>query len=296
MTSHPRVILVLGMHRSGTSAVAGMLGDHGAVLPTDLMAPSPMNPKGFSESESISTLDDELMMSLGSSWHDWRPFAADPSTPEVEAFTRRAVDLVHEVFGDEDLVVLKDPRICRLVPFWHEVMRRAGREVLHLHVHRHPLEVAASLDRWAGYGTAYGELLWLRYVLDAEAATRGTCRTFVSYDQVLANPAAAARRVGMALELTWPRQDPAGESFVDTQLKRSAARDAEAASPWSMAALRVVEEWAAHGEIASQHGHLDELRAALDAGSQGFGRVVDQGREFDIRVRQLTRQREINES
>ena len=288
----PRVIFVLGMHRSGTSAVAGLLGDLGASLPKDPMPESPMNPKGFSESESISALDDELMNHLGSSWYDWRPFHADPRHPEVEEFVRRAVQLFHEAFGDEDLVVLKDPRISRLVPFWQEAMRRAGREPLYLHVHRPPLDVASSLETWAGYGTAYGELLWLRYVLDAEAATRGECRTFVSYEQVLQSPWTTADRVGERLEVTWPRQDRPTDPFVDSSLKRSVPGDAAAATPWSTAALEVVEEWAAHGENAMQHRQLDELRAALDTGSRGFGRVVDQGREFDIRVRQLTKQRE----
>ncbi len=287
-----RTILVLGMHRSGTSAVAGMLADHGASLPTDLMPAEPMNPKGFSESASISTLDDELMRSLGSSWFDWRPFAADPAVHDLDEHVRRAVDLVHVVFGDRELVVLKDPRICRLVPFWREVMRRAGRELLYLHVHRHPAEVTASLDRWAGYATAYGELLWLRYVLDAEAATRGCTRAFVGYEQVLESPGAVAQRLDGLFALGWSGAGTDQGSFVDTSLRRSQAAADEPPSPWCEAALEVVEEWSVHGENALQHRRLDALRAALDEATPGFARVVDQGRELDISLRRLAQGQE----
>lgn len=292
MTGRRQAILVLGMHRSGTSAVAGMLADYGASLPADLMAAQPMNPKGFAESESISRLDDELMRSLGSSWFDWRPFAADPAVREMDDDVARAVALERAAFGDQDLVVLKDPRICRLVPFWQEVMRRAEREVLYLHVHRDPSEVAASLDRWAGYGTAYGELLWLRYVLDAEAATRGTTRAFVGYDQVLRSPQTVARRLGQLFSLEWPTAVAEQGSFVEASLRRSHTSVDEPPSPWCEAALRVVEEWSVHGENALQHRQLDALRTALDEATPGFARVVDQGREFDIRLRRQAQEQE----
>ena len=86
-----RGILVLGMHRSGTSAVAGMLGDLGCRLPSDLMEASPMNPKGFSESTSISMLDDELMERLGSSWFDWRPLRIEEgSEPSRSSFPEQS--------------------------------------------------------------------------------------------------------------------------------------------------------------------------------------------------------------
>ncbi|MGH2482289.1 MAG: sulfotransferase family protein, partial [Ktedonobacteraceae bacterium] len=61
-------IIVLGMHRSGTSAVAGMLNALGMYLGSDLMAPAADNPKGFYEHNGITNLHDELLSSLGSSW------------------------------------------------------------------------------------------------------------------------------------------------------------------------------------------------------------------------------------
>ena len=287
-----RCILVLGMHRSGTSAVAGMLGDLGCRLPSDLMEASPMNPKGFSESTSISMLDDELMERLGSSWFDWRPLRIEKGSEPFEEFLPRAVDATTRAFADADLAVLKDPRISRLVPFWEEVLGRTGRDVSYVHVHRDPREVVASLDTWAGYDPAYGELLWLRYVLDAEAATRHRPRAFVSYANVLTDWAAEAGRLADTLHLTWPHpphQEDGRPAFVDGSLHRSVPASLESVSPWTREAAAVFETWAAHGEDHDQHPVLDQLRARLDEGSCGFAGVVDQGRAADIRARRLAK-------
>jgi hypothetical protein len=291
-TTTLRGILVLGMHRSGTSAVAGMLGDLGCRLPSDLMEASPMNPKGFSESTSISKLDDELMERLGSSWFDWRPLQIEEGSEPYQEFLPRAVDATTRAFGDADLAVLKDPRISRLVPFWEAVLGRTGRDVSYVHVHRDPREVVASLNTWAGYDPAYGELLWLRYVLDSEAATRHRPRAFVSYANVLADWAAEAERLADTLHLTWPHpahQGDDGPAFVDGSLHRSLPTPLESVSPWTREAAAVFENWAAHGEDHDQHPVLDELRARLDEGSPGFARVVDQGRAADIRARRLAK-------
>lgn len=299
MTNPLRGILVLGMHRSGTSAVAGMLGDLGCRLPSDLMEATPMNPKGFSESTSISMLDDELMGRLGSSWFDWRPLRIEPESEAYQEFLPRAVDATAQAFADEDFAVLKDPRISRLVPFWEAVLERTGREVFFVHVHRDPREVVASLDTWAGYDPAYGELLWLRYVLDAEAATRHRPRAFVSYANVLTDWSAEATRLADRLDLTWPHpahlDGDSADAFVDNSLQRSLPAAPESVSPWTREAMAVFESWAAHGEDVDQRPVLDHLRARLDEASTGFAGVVDQGRAADIRARRLAARSDLEE-
>ena len=251
-----------------------------------------MNPKGFSESTSISMLDDELMERLGSSWFDWRPLQIEEGSEPFQEFLPRAVAATTRAFGDADLAVLKDPRISRLVPFWEAVLGRTGRDVSYVHVHRDPREVVASLETWAGYDPAYGELLWLRYVLDSEAATRHRPRAFVSYANVLADWAAEAARLADTLHLTWPHpahQGDDGPAFVDGSLHRSVPAPLESVSPWTREAAAVFENWAAHGEDHDQHPVLDQLRARLDEGSSGFAGVVDQGRAADIRARRLAK-------
>lgn len=67
-------LVVLGMHRSGTSSVAGALAMLGAAAPRTLMAPGEDNPRGFWESQVLMGVNDRLLAAGGSNWRDWRRF------------------------------------------------------------------------------------------------------------------------------------------------------------------------------------------------------------------------------
>lgn len=284
-------VVVLGMHRSGTSALAGLLGDLGCALPKDPIAPAPMNPRGFSESTELTMLDDELLGALHSSWFDWTPLALDRSVA-IE-FSDRAQSSLESVFGDAPIFVLKDPRICRLVPFWVDVLNRADCDVRFVHLHRNPVEVTASLDRWAGYDLAYGELLWLRYVLDAESGTRGTTRAFASYESLLNDWRKFAIALAQRLEIQWPTSVEGLDSaalFVDPKLRRSLTDDQGlfAMTPWVRESFAILEKWSQHGEDPADYGTLETAKRLLDQATPGFYRVVQSGRESDIRMRRST--------
>jgi hypothetical protein len=91
------VILVLGMHRSGTSALTGTLAKLGASLPKDLMPANESNPRGYWESLGLVKLHDELLASAGSSWDDWRSFNSSwHGTPVAAAFRESARALFAE--------------------------------------------------------------------------------------------------------------------------------------------------------------------------------------------------------
>src|ERR1700686_2628559 len=90
-------LVVLGMHRSGTSALAGMLHHLGVALGERLMPASPDNPRGYWEHSEIVDADQRLMASLGWAWDDIRPLpagfereaAAQAATRELIAILRR---------------------------------------------------------------------------------------------------------------------------------------------------------------------------------------------------------------
>jgi hypothetical protein len=117
------VILVLGMHRSGTSAAAGFMVKLGGAQPKTLLPADDGNERGYFESQALMTFHDELLASAGSSWSDWRQFnPAWYQSPTATTFRKRAKQLFKEEFDGEPLAVLKDPRVCRFVPsgsrFW----------------------------------------------------------------------------------------------------------------------------------------------------------------------------------
>lgn len=73
-TAKPRTAyLVLGMHRSGTSAVTQLLALAGAQLPTNVMPGDEHNAKGYFEPWKIAIFNDERLRAAGSAWDD--PFA-----------------------------------------------------------------------------------------------------------------------------------------------------------------------------------------------------------------------------
>ncbi len=196
-------LVVLGMHRSGTSAMAGCLAHLGARRPRTEIAPTVNNPRGYCESEPVMVFNDRLLELMGSVWHDWRRL--DPGL--ISAATRRdlakdAAVLLAGEFGDADVIVLKDPRLCRLMPLWEEFLDLAGYEARYVLPVRHPLQSALSLRVRNAFSLETGRLLWLRHVLEAERRTRGQRRHILAAETLVAAPqatlAAIARELGLA--------------------------------------------------------------------------------------------------
>jgi len=223
--SRRRSLLVLGMHRSGTSAVAGVCAILGAAPPARLMPPHQQNPKGFWESVPLTAQNDAVLAELDSTWHDWR--ALDRTKIEQlqgGSLAERASALFDEEFGDATLSVFKDPRICRFAPFWFDILVSKGITPLAILPLRHPLETALSLRTRDGFSLNLGLLLWLRHVLDAEASTRLLPRSIVVWSTFLANWRSEVERIAAELEFSWPRDlDEAGpdiEEFLTPDLHR----------------------------------------------------------------------------
>ena len=64
----PRIIFVLGMHRSGTSLTTNVLSELGVSLSEDLMPATHENARGYFESQTISFLQDRILASFGLAW------------------------------------------------------------------------------------------------------------------------------------------------------------------------------------------------------------------------------------
>ena len=70
-------LLVVGMHRSGTSALTRVINLHGAFLGRELLPPAPENESGFWENRAIFALHERWLAELGRSWYDSRPLPPD---------------------------------------------------------------------------------------------------------------------------------------------------------------------------------------------------------------------------
>src|SRR5580658_495194 len=117
-----RAILVLGMHRSGTSALTRGLQALGVYLGNDFLSPKPDNPTGYWEDKNITELNERLLATLGLKWED---VALIDDTrwnePKIEVLRAEAVTYLQSCFKGRPLWGFKDPRTIRLLPFWRTV-------------------------------------------------------------------------------------------------------------------------------------------------------------------------------
>ena len=103
-----KAILVLGMHRSGTSALTRVLNLYGAALPRRMIPPNPNNEKGYWEPKVIVRIHDELLSAAGSRWDDVLDFPAAWFASEIaQTFAIRLLGVARRVPAAK-LFVVKD--------------------------------------------------------------------------------------------------------------------------------------------------------------------------------------------
>ena len=279
------LILVAGMHRSGTSALARVLALAGCELPKTLVAPQEDNVTGFWESRTLSDLNEEILVSSGSSHLDWRPFDAGwYQSPAAAGFHERAQEALEREFGNARLLVLKDPRVCRLLPFWIDAAAAFGARPLVVCPIRNPLDVAASLAKRNRLDPFVAYLAWLRHVLDAEAGSRGLGRSTVRYEQLLADAHGCVDRVGRDLGVAWPRGSSPErrrdiDAFLAPDLRHHRSDNARLLSnpripPWVRTAFAVLDGWTRDGECEEDRAELDRIATAFDEAAPAFSRAL----------------------
>lgn len=196
MTAQRTCLLVLGMHRSGTSALTRVLNLLGAALPKTVIAPDGSNPLGYWEPARLVAINDAMLEEAGSHWDDPRHFDFASLDPTRLCHYRREIrTAIEEEYGRATTFVLKDPRICRLVPLYTSVLDDLGIKTSCVLIHRSPSAVISSLGRRNRMTPPFAGLLWLRHVLAAEAATRGLARVSISYEALFTDTALTVQRL-----------------------------------------------------------------------------------------------------
>lgn len=179
-------LLVLGMHRSGTSALAGALSLLGATPPRTMLPSNDFNERGYWESAPLVQLNDRFLHSIGSAWDDIRDISLDSvSETVVDSYRDSAHRALVAEYGEAPTIIVKDPRASRIAPLILEALKSASFAPLSFVIFRNPLEVALSLKRRDGFTLQHSLLLWLRHNLDAELHTRGAARSVLSYEELL---------------------------------------------------------------------------------------------------------------
>ena len=211
-------ILVLGMHRSGTSALTGVLNLLDVYLGKDLMPESENNKKGHFENNRFYVINDKLLSQSNSSWDD--VFYEEKKIADLHDITELKEALVEE-FKYSNLFAIKDPRIMYLFPLYEQALKELDINIKIIMPYRNPYEVASSLQKRDGYSIEKGMLLWAYHFFLAEKYSRKYERIFVGFNELLKNPKAIVKSIDDTLHLTLMSNydEDAINDFLSTDLK-----------------------------------------------------------------------------
>lgn len=219
-------LLVLGMRRSGTSAITGTLKLCGAWVgeEAELTGAGEENPRGFWERRDTRNVCDRLLHAAGADWWNIAQFEPENIPGDVLAEERNKLASVVSSLRAHGTWVLKEPRLCLLLP----ALRDCLANVICVHVFRNPLEVARSLQTRNGFGIGAGLALWEAYNRSALNASSDLPRVLVSYEALALRPVETVdrllERLGeyAARDLVRPDEDCL-KQFVDPSLYRRRA-------------------------------------------------------------------------
>jgi len=219
------LVIVLGMHRSGTSAITRGLQALGANLGDTLMPPVPgNNDKGFWEDIDINALNIEMLKTVGGDWFSLTPVGM----PDIEllrsrGFLLRATELLREKMNASAVFAFKDPRVAKLLPFWNQAAEHLRVNAGYVLALRNPLSVAKSLAKRDHLFAEHSYLLWLGHVLESLRGSEGKPRVMVDYDRLMQNPDVELGRVACALHLEMDAAEfeDYKTNFLDHQLQHT---------------------------------------------------------------------------
>jgi hypothetical protein len=204
-----RVICVLGMHRSGTSCLAGSLEQQGLFL-GEVNTAAPWNKRGNRERFDVMNLQEDVLRVSGGSW-DRPPSPVEWAPEHYEgARTILAEHAGAPVWG------FKDPRTVLTLEGWERLVP----DLDAVAIFRHPLRVARSLQSRNEMPIAAGLALWKAYndrLLDAH---RRRPFPIVSFDDEPGVLEAKLRDAGDALGLDPPSS---AEAFFTDELRNAPA-------------------------------------------------------------------------
>ncbi len=244
----PCGLLVLGMHRSGTSALSAVLGLLGAELGDRLLGPAPDNPKGYFE-DGITVGINQFILDAFFARGIW-PCNPDWHTLRDLRGARPRVDATLDYFAEHELFVIKDPRLCLTLPLWLDRGRERGIDVRLVYTARNPLNVIRSLVTRDKVNPDIAAASWFLHTAIALTHGREHPKIFVSYEQLMSDTDATLQALlpvhnGLALD---QQRRQAVSDFLDADLQHHREPLAPPKDPVRALSMRLYEAIASGDE------------------------------------------------
>jgi hypothetical protein len=220
-----KLIIIAGMHRSGTSAITGAIECLGFKLGNTLVGPHEgVNEKGYKEDVDVISLHEDMLWSIPAAWDDVLPIDTTVACND-DVFIERLTIILENYFKTHNSCAVKDPRICLFLPFWASVCKKLEIEPIFVVPARDPSAVARSLNHRDGMDTERAFWLWLKYLLLVERETRGYSRIFITYERFLKQSGVILEKILHSIGDINPRpsseQMQVAMSFVNQKLDHS---------------------------------------------------------------------------
>lgn len=272
------LILIVGMGRSGTSALTRVLSLSGCTLPDLVAGAMEINPKGAWEPIEAWKLNGDFMKRYGTGFMD-PSMRLQGEITFSEKDKEEYIGKIQMFLGNcppGKVLVVKNPVITELMEFWLEGARRSGLSVKVVVVIRHPREVLDSITAMLRKTklTVSIELMsahWTKMCLLAERRSRGLPRVFVEYCNLLKDWRGEIRRVEKELSIDLKPNEIAIDDFLTADLHRqrhSGSVMERFAYSWMTRVYAILSD-AARDEPIDFHA-LDEIYHAFQANERVF--------------------------
>lgn len=291
-------ILVLGMHRSGTSALTGVLQKMGIELGSELLPATIENEKGYFENIKIMDLNDRILLENKSVWSDTKyDFFIDENLFDI--YVKEAKEILDEEFQYSKIFAIKDPRLCLIFPIWEEALKQLKIQVKIILPYRNPFEVAKSLKTRNAFSTEKSLMLWSKYFYHAEFYSRNHERIFVDFALLVTNLSEQIKRIESFLGIKKDDKTEI-EQFIDSALKHKniSYSNIKESIPAFVRDIVLLMKNQALDEV--KYNVFDQLREELLATANIFCAAdvlddLDRCKELQVKIAQLEQKEQLLE-
>jgi hypothetical protein len=251
-------LIVLGMHRSGTSALTRVINMMGAFFAHESFAlPSnSANPKGFWERADVMYANNAIFFRQSCEWNKLAKWCFNQKTSDGEHKIRQIV--VH--LNQHQPWVIKDPRMCLTLMHWLPFLNTPVAVVMS----RNPKEVAMSLNMRDTMRIEHGLALWEYHAVGIIKNAAQLPKVFVRHEELMADPVNTTANLYDDLcsrnveGITLPSREQILE-FIDPSLYRAKDDGSRTLTPhqqWLYAMLRGEEEFDTSVEVSEESKHI----------------------------------------
>ncbi|GAB5452702.1 MAG: hypothetical protein Hals2KO_30300 [Halioglobus sp.] len=197
-----QILFVLGMHRSGTSALCAALESCGLSFGANLLdSMDGVNERGFWEDAGVVDLNERILERCKATWFDPPANVVEPSSAELADLAGELRQLLDQDYAESRSYAIKDPRLCVTLPLWLSACQGLNIATAVCVISRAPIEVAHSLQKRDEFPLGYGLRLYARYWRLLQSCVPAGA-LFLTYDGLLENVSASLEALAEQIDLS----------------------------------------------------------------------------------------------